>query len=210
MDVARPYSSVVPSLDGDVLVTLAGTTRPLTGRQIAELSRRGSRSAVSAVLDRLVEQGLVLRQQAGRAHLHTLNRDHLAAHVVEQLASLRAELARRLQTSLAAWDPAPLHVSMFGSAARGDGDTASDIDLFIVRSAQVSDEDERWVAQVDDLSRAVHAWTGNHAGIIEVPAQELSRLFRDRPPVFENLCTDAIHLLGMPLRQVTSIAGGNV
>jgi predicted nucleotidyltransferase len=210
MDVARPYSAVVPSLDGDVLVVLAGTTRPLTGRQVAELSRRGSRSAVSAVLDRLVEQGLVLRQEAGRAHLHTLNREHLAAGAAEQLASLRSELLRRLFVAFTAWHPAPLHASMFGSAARGDGDTASDIDLFVVRPAQISDEDDQWIAQVDELSRAVHAWTGNHAGIIEVPAQELSRLFRNRPPVFENLRTDAIHLIGMPLQAVTSIAGGNV
>lgn len=210
MDVARPYSAVVPSIDGDVLVVLAGTTRPLTGRQVADLARRGSQKAVSAVLDRLVEQGLVHREPAGRAHLHTLNREHLAAAAVEQLASLRTELVLRLRMTFDAWDPAPLHASMFGSTARGDGDTASDIDLFVVRPAQISDEDDQWIAQVDELSRAVQAWTGNHAGIIDVSAEELSRLFRDRPPVFENLRTDAIHLIGMPLRQVTSIAGGNV
>jgi DNA-binding transcriptional ArsR family regulator len=210
MDVARPYSAVVPSLDGDVLVTLAGTSRPLTGRQVAELSRRGSQTAVSAVLDRLVEHGLVLRQQAGRAHLHTLNREHVAAGVVEGLAGLRAELLQRLRMSLSSWDPAALHASMFGSAARGDGDTASDIDLFIVRPAQISEDDAPWAAQIDELSRSTHAWTGNHAGIIDVSARELSRLFRDRPPVFEGLRSDAIHLAGMPLPMVTSIAGGNV
>src|SRR4051812_1306892 len=96
MDVARPYAAVAPSLDGDVLVVLAGVTGPLTGRQVAELARRGSQSAVSAVLDRLVEHGLVLRQKAGRAHLHTLNREHVAAPAVEALARARSVLFDRI------------------------------------------------------------------------------------------------------------------
>lgn len=87
---------MVTTLEGDVLVALAGTTRPLTGRQVAGLVPRGSQKAVSVALDRLVEQGIVLRQEAGRAYLHVLNRDHLAAPAVEVLAGLRGELLARL------------------------------------------------------------------------------------------------------------------
>ena len=38
MDVSNPLSCVVPSAHGPVLAVLAGTTMPLTGRKIAELS----------------------------------------------------------------------------------------------------------------------------------------------------------------------------
>jgi hypothetical protein len=59
----------------------------------------------------------------------------------------------------------PLHASMFGSAARGDGDSSSDIDLFVVRSAAVDADARTWRGQVERLSEHVRAWTGNHANV---------------------------------------------
>src|SRR4051794_30709298 len=168
VDVAHPYAAIAPGVEGAVLVVLAGTTAPLTGRQIARLAARGTSPSVSAALDRLVERGLVHRQVAGRAYLHTLNRDHVAAPVVEALAGLRGELLRRLRDALADWDPAPVHVSMFGSGARADGDTSSDIDLLVIRPDGVDAEDDKWRGQLHALADSVYAWTGNHAGISEL------------------------------------------
>lgn len=200
MDVARPYSAVAPGVEGEALVVLAGTTAPLTGRQVARLVRRGTSPSVSAALDRLVEQGLVYRQEAGRAYLHTLNRDHIAAPVVESLAGLRAELLRRLRDTLARWQPAPLHASMFGSAARADGDTSSDVDLLVVRPGDIDDEDDAWRAQFDALADSVRAWTGNHAGIIEVGEAELADLRRKPPRLLSDVRADGIDLAGLPIR----------
>ena len=200
MDVARPYGSVASTLEGDVLVALAGTTRPLTGRQVAGLVPRGSQKAVSVALDRLVEQGIVLRQEAGRAYLHVLNRDHLAAPAVEVLAGLRGELLARLRAAFAQWPIAPAHASLFGSTARGDGDTQSDIDLLIVRPAGVDDEDDGWRAQIDGLADAVHTWTGNHAGIVELSEAEFGALPVRRPAILDDLRADSIDLAGTPAR----------
>jgi hypothetical protein len=122
VDVSRPYTAISPSLESDVLVVLAGTTRPLTGRQVAALVRHGSPDGVRKALDRLVAQGVVLRQEAGRALMHSLNRRHLVLPAVEVMAGMRGELLRRLRDSFAGWAPAPVHASMFGSAARADGD----------------------------------------------------------------------------------------
>lgn len=183
-------------------MVLAGTTAPLTGRQIARLAARGTSPSVSAALDRLVEHGLVHRQVAGRAYLHTLNRDHVAAPAVEALAGLRAELLRRLRDALAHWDPAPLHASMFGSAARADGDTSSDIDLLVIRPDAVDAEDERWRDQVHALAESVHAWTGNHAGISELSEAELAKLRRRPPPVLRDVRADGIDLAGVPVRSL--------
>lgn len=200
MDLARPYSAVVPTVDGDVLVALAATTRPLTGRQVAHLVRRGSQKAVSVALARLVEQGLVRREEAGSAYLHVLNRDHVAAGAVAELASLRTELLRRLREAFTGWNPAPHHASLFGSAARADGDTRSDVDILLVRGPQVTDEDEAWRSQVHELAEAVLSWTGNHAGIIELSAAEFDALGRDQPPILADLRSDGIDLAGTPLR----------
>lgn len=196
MDVARPYTALCPTLDSGVLSVLAGTTRPLTGREVARLLGRASHSGVLGVLNRLSEQGVVDRAEAGRALLFTLNREHLAAGAVDVLAGMRAELLRRLRDAVEGWGIAPVHVSMFGSVARGEGDVHSDVDLFVVRSGGVSEEDERWRAQLDELARRVERWTGNRVGIAEVSEMEIERLRDDVPPIVAELRADAITLAG--------------
>jgi hypothetical protein len=198
MDVAFPHSVVSPTLEGDVLVVLAGTTRPLTGREVARLARRGTPPAVAAALTRLVDQGLVLRDEAGGAYLHTLNRDHLAAPAVLVLAGLRTEMFDRLRAAVAEWDVQPVSAVLFGSAARWDGDAKSDIDILLVRPDDVDEEDERWRGQLERFSDAVHAWTGNEASLIDLSEADVPGLVNARPPVLGSLRADAILLAGTP------------
>jgi predicted nucleotidyltransferase len=200
VDVARPYSAVVPSIDGDVLVALARTAGPLTGRQVADLTHRGSQRAVSTVLDRLVEHGLVLRQPAGSSYLHTLNREHLAAPAVAALAQLRSELFDRIRRAVADWEAPPLNLTVFGSTARGDGDVRSDVDLFLVRPAEI--DAAAWRQQVDDLSESIYRWTGNHAAVIEMDAGDLTAFVRAAPPVLASLREEGVDLAGTTLRSL--------
>jgi hypothetical protein len=85
---------------------------------------------------------------------------------------------------------------MFGSAARGDGDIRSGIDIFVVRPAGVAGEDPGWREQLERLSDDVHAWTGNRAALSEGSTDDVRRLRRDRPPVVDELLRDAITLTG--------------
>ena len=96
------------------------------------------------------------------------------------------------------WRISPAHVSIFGSAARGDGDTRSDIDIFVVRPAGVAEDDPGWREQLEQVSDHIHDWTGNHAAISEVSAGDVRRLRRERPPVVDDLRRDAITLTGPP------------
>jgi predicted nucleotidyltransferase len=201
MDVSRPYAALASGIGTDVLVALARTTRPLTGRRVAELVDHSQRGVLS-VLDRFVEHGLVLRTSAGRALMHELNRDHLAAPAVELLAGMRTELLSRLRGAFAEWDVAPIHASIFGSAARGDGDTSSDIDLFIVRPASVDGETAAWRSQVERLIDDVQSWTGNHVAIVEQDERDVGRLRRSKPPVLKEVRRDGIDLAGTPLREL--------
>jgi predicted nucleotidyltransferase len=156
------------------------------------------------VLNRLAEHGLVDRQEAGRALLFARNHEHLAAPAVDVLAGMRTELLNRIRHAINAWEIAPVNVSPFGSTARGDGDTRSDIDLFIVRPNDVAEEDARWRAQLDDLARQIQRWTGNHARIAEAGEAEITQLSKDEPPIVAELRTDAIVLGGSEIPALLS------
>lgn len=205
MDVARPFSALSDNVDVDVLVALAGSSKPRSGRELARLTGR-SNTGVQHVLDRLVAHGLVERTEAGRAFIYVLDRDHLLAPAVEQMAGARVDLVRRLREAIGAWTVPAVHASLFGSTARGDGGLASDIDLFLVRPAAVDAGNTTWREQLDDLAESVRRWTGNHAGIAEISETELPQVRRDRPPVVEEVSADAIDLSGQPARGVLAEA----
>ncbi|HWC47743.1 MAG TPA: nucleotidyltransferase domain-containing protein [Solirubrobacterales bacterium] len=175
---------------------LAGTTRPMTGREIARLMGRSSHSGVLAALNRLADHGVVEREEAGRALLFTLNREHLVAPAVELLARMRTEVIDRLRREINSWQIAAVHVSVFGSFARGEGDTSSDIDLFVVRPKKVDHEDPCWREQLDLLARQIRRWTGNPAGVVEVGKEEIARLRKAEPPIIGELRRDAITVVG--------------
>lgn len=201
MDVSKPFTALSSGVDADVLVVLAGSTKPRSGRELARYAGR-SNTGVQHVLDRLVDHGLVTRQEAGRTFLYSLNRDHLLAPAVEQMAGARIELVRRLRDAIGSWEIPAVHASLFGSAARGDGDARSDIDLLIVRPADVDPDEAHWRGQVDGLADLVRRWTGNNAGIAEVSEGELPRLRKDRPPVVEEVREDAVDLAGESTRKL--------
>lgn len=196
VNLSFPHTVALSKTDGKVLSVLAGTTKPLGGREVARIAGV-SQNGAWKVLRRLVDQGVVIEEPAGgRALLYTLNRDHLATDPIITLTRLRSVLIARLKEELEGWEVPPTHASIFGSAARGDGDTESDIDILIVRPRDVEEEDDPWRSQVDSLATAVHSWTGNHAGIAEIPERDLARLRRERPAVIDDVVADGIRLVG--------------
>lgn len=196
VNLSFPYTAALSKTDGQVLSVLAGTTKPLGGREVARLAGVSQNGAWRA-LRRLVDQGVVIEEPAGgRSMIYTLNRDHLAADPIITLTRLRSILIERLKEHLAAWEVQPIHASIFGSAARGDGDTESDIDILVIRPKDVEEEDELWRSQINSLAAAVHSWTGNHAGIAEIAERDLARLRRERPAVVKNVVADGITLVG--------------
>jgi len=203
MNLAAPHLAILSPAEGGVLAVLAGTDRPLSGREVARIGRQ-PRSTVARVLQRLVEHGVVDAREAGAgaALLYVLNREHLAAEPLEALVTLRTRLIEHIAGELAAWSVPPHHASLFGSAARGGGGTHSDVDLFLVRPTGVAADDPRWREQLDRLAARVKRWTGNHAGLADVSLDDVARLARDRPPVVTELTRDAITLMGPPARQL--------
>ena len=211
VDLAAPYRAVIPSLDGPVLRVLAGAHRPLSGLQIHRLAGTASANGVRKVLARLVEHGLVSATRAGASWMYEANRAHLAWPAVEQLIGIPAEFVRRLRAQVATWKVAPVCVGLFGSAARGDGATGSDIDLLVVRpdtvSDTVSDADPRglraaerraatWEQQVQELRQAVLAMTGNHAQVLELSTTALRNTVVHGEPIVAEWKRDLVLISG--------------
>jgi predicted nucleotidyltransferase len=205
MNVARPYTAVCPGLEGDVLRVLAMTSRGLTGREVALLTGRTSHSGVLDVLHRLSEHGLVDRVELNRSYLFSLNRAHVAAPAVTILAGLRDELLDRIRRLLGTWSVPAVHASMFGSAARGDGDAHSDIDLLIVRSNAIGREHEGWREQLDVLEDSIGLWTGNRAAVQEISEPELALISAEQRPIVEELRRDALVLSGPDITTMLSV-----
>jgi len=202
MNLAHPVRAVVPTLDGPVLEVLAGTTRPLTGREVHRLARAGSPNGVRRVLARLVEQGLVHAEERAAAVFYVANRDHVAWPAVDLLTSLRRSLLDRLHAEFGSWRPKPVHASLFGSAARGEGGDQSDVDVLLVRPEGVEEDESPWADQVDRLRRQVWAWTGNRCQAFQVDLVRLAEHVHARDPLVDAWLRDAITLVGSDLRTV--------
>lgn len=194
MDFGRPLLTVTPTLDGDVLAALARGDIELSGRGLARHVGHGSVEGIRRAADRLVTQGTVVRRSVGGAHLYRLNREHMAAPYVEALANLRGELIERLRTTVAGWsEPAKLAL-LFGSVARGQASTASDLDLLVIRARGVDPDGEVWRAQLLGLQRLATGWTGNDSRIVEYGEEELAGPYPE--PLLREALQDGIELLG--------------
>lgn len=203
MDFSHPLRVVAPTLDGDVLTVLARAEEGFSGRRIHRLLGHGSEQGVRKAAERLVDQGVVLRHQVGRAKVYRLNRQHVAASHIEGLVTLRGELLERLRAALASWEVPPRLALLFGSAARGEAGPSSDLDLFLVRRADVGEEFPVWVEQLAALERSATEWTGNDARIVEFGEEEFSAV--DLKGVVGEALSDGIDLYGSRRRFRSSL-----
>ena len=173
MDFRHPLAVVTPTLDGDVLSVLARADEEFSGRRLHELVARGSENGIRRAAERLVDQGVVSSRPAGRANLYRLNRAHLAAPHIEGLAHLRRQLLEQVREVVSAWGMPPAVVMVFGSVARGEAGILSDVDLLVIRPAQVSEDLDGWREQLNLLEKVVSEWTGNDARVLEYGEADL-------------------------------------
>lgn len=206
MDFRSPIATVVPGARGAVLRVLAATTVPLTGNKIAELSGEVSQSGVSKAIAPLVESGLVTCERAGSANLYLLNRDHVAASAVLAAVGARDELVARMAAATKAWRVKPAAVWMFGSAAREQATSASDVDVLVIRADTVAEDDARWEAQTLALSDSVLRWSGNTCQMLEYSEAEFSALVAAGDRLVAALRDDAVVIAGRSPRQMTTAA----
>lgn len=197
MQLNRPFATVTPTLDGDVLAVLASTDATFTISQVQRLLATGSGEGIRKVLTRLVAQGVVLHDRVGRTNTYRLNTEHLAAEPIMALSQLNSTFLRRLQEHLHGWRTTLRYAAVFGSAATGRMKLDSDIDLLLVRAADTDDDgDDAWEERVTELARLVTAWTGNDASVVEYTEDELRAAAAAGEPLLRDVVKQGLTVAG--------------
>lgn len=194
MDFRRPLTVVTPTLDGDVLAVLASADVELSGRELARRSAHGSTEGIRRAADRLTVEGIVLRRVAGGAHLYRLNREHVAAQWVEGLATMPEQVTERLRAIIAEWKEAASVAFLFGSAARRQASSTSDVDILVVRRRPSDGDSDAWRSQLVALQQAATGLTGNDARVLEMVEEDMGEGRVE--PVLEDILREGVPLLG--------------
>lgn len=201
MQLNRPFATVTPTLDGDVLGVLATSEVTFTITQIQRILTTASGEGIRKVLTRLTAQGVVLHDRVGRTNIYRLNTEHLAAEPILALSRLTATFLDRLEAHLEGWGEAPKYAAVFGSAATGRMTLDSDIDLFLVRASDAEHDGrlgdpEAWEQQVSELARSVTAWTGNDGRIVEFTEDELRAAAAAGEPLLSDVARQGLTVAG--------------
>lgn len=205
MDLRHPMRSIVPSLDADVLEVLAGTTDGLGLSHIARLAPRGTRQGISHVIRRLVDHGVVLAGPSTQGNTYRLNRDHVLVPAVLAIVDSRTEVIARLADLVAAIEPEPVHVSIFGSFARGEAGPESDIDVLMICAKE---SDLRSIdGVIDGLNLEIDQLTGNRGAVLALTIAELHRLVRANEPIIDAWRADSVLLLGREFDRLSGAGG---
>jgi predicted nucleotidyltransferase len=174
----------------------------MTGREIARRAHV-SQQAARTVLDDLETQGLVSVREVPPSYLYELNREHVAAPVLEALVHLRESLFARVREHVHGWSPPPASVTVFGSVARGDATATSDLDLLIVRPDRAGPEFTYWEVDVPRLADAIRRWSGNAAEILEYSEREIRERWSHGDRVLAAVRREGRTLFGATLDELT-------
>jgi predicted nucleotidyltransferase len=215
MQLNRPFATVTPTLDGDVLSVLATSEVTFTITQIQRILTNVSGEGIRKVLNRLTAQGVVLHDQVGRTNTYRLNTEHLAAEPIRALSRLNETFLDRLQSHLEGWGEALRYAAVFGSAATGRMTLGSDIDLFLVRASDREHPGHRrvrddWEQQVAELARLVTAWTGNDGRVVEYTENDLRAAAAAAEPLLSDVAGQGLTVVGTRAwlnRQLRPIGG---
>lgn len=189
MNLAAPFSDVVPGPRGRLLHMLVELEAPATVRALARHAGVSPQAALTLV-NELSEAGVVRAERAGSALMVTLNREHLAAAPLVDLVQLRRRFIERLGAEVRKF-PDLSGAWLVGSAVRGDGGRDSDIDLVLVAATTIA---PAWAAAARRLDVAVRTWTGNHLHLIEYTNSAFAALVDGRNPLIDSLRVDGVAL----------------
>jgi predicted nucleotidyltransferase len=195
VDYTRPVQALIPGAQGQILGVLAETTAQLNLTTLSRLAGV-SLAQASRVLPELVHLGLVERVEAPPSALFRLMDESLAGRLVRSMTELRLAALGAIGDFSALQKSRPELVIAFGSFARGQADADSDLDIVIVRPADVEDSDSAWAESIVSLSQDIARALGNPVNILEVGANDLERRLMSRSEVWRSIRSEGVVVYG--------------
>lgn len=188
----------MPGAQGRVLAVLAETSAELNLRTIAQLAGI-SQAQASRLLPDLVSLGVIERREVPPASLFRLVPEHVASRALLALARSTDTVLDEMGRVAGALPQPPVSVIVFGSFARREADLDSDIDVVVVRPAEVGEDDDEWSASLEAWRRDVRRLTGNPVEVLEVGANEAGSKLGGRSHVWADIRRDGQVVHGLTI-----------
>jgi predicted nucleotidyltransferase len=201
VDFLRPIEAIVPGVQGRVLAVLAETTAELNLRTIAQLAGV-SQAQASRVLPGLVELGVVARREIPPASLFRLVPDHVASRALLALTQSTNTVLDEMGRLAASLPHPPVSVIVFGSFPRREAGPDSDIDVALVRPADLDEDDEEWATSLEAWRNDVRRLTGNRVELLEVSIDEAAAKLAGRSQLWAEIRRDGRVVHGLGLEQL--------
>lgn len=170
-----------------------------------DLARRADvvHNRASEVLSALTQTGLTQVQRAGRSDLYRLNREHVMYFAVHELFQQEATIQSALQKFLRRRLGKVRRVReayIFGSVARGESGTGSDIDLALVIPPSGPTVAEQ--AKIDEIATEVRQRFGSELGVHVSPQPIADRVEgRTGRDLWRRIQAEGIRLLPVESRR---------
>lgn len=203
MDFRHPIEAVIPGAQGRVLAVLLNSTGDLNLRNIARIAGV-SAAQVSRVLPELVNLGLAERREVPPSSLFRLVPEHIASKSLLALANARRGVFAELRLLAESVHPQPTSMIAFGSVARGDSEAESDLDLVIVRPAELLDENQ-WVDSLEKFRISVQRLCGNRVELLEVDSTEIATRLASQTGVWNDVRREGIAVFGLTIDELMAL-----
>ena len=184
-----------------ILRALKDLAMGATGREIARRSGV-TRLAVMNALAVLESAGIVRRQVAGRAHVFRLNRDHVLVRkglvpLFEAEEGFQAGARARLAKAVSKGSLAGV---VFGSAARGEETSESDLDVCVLVDREADKESTR--RRLGQVAESREREWGLRLARLVFPRAEFRRGYRQKKPFFANVVREGKSFHGPDLKEI--------
>src|SRR5262249_55129578 len=98
----------------------------------------------------------------------------------------------------------PLSVIVFGSLARREAVRDSDIDLVVVRPAEIDEDDEVWASSLERWRGDIRRMTGNRVEVLEADPVDVLRQLSGGGGLWETIRNEGRVVHGLDLDQLAS------
>jgi predicted nucleotidyltransferase len=193
MELASPLATLVSPGQASALRVLARTDAGMTGRQVSRVADMPN-TGIQRALEKLERAGLVTVDRNLHASSYRVNRDHILWPALRLVLDAPRELDHRIVEFVERADVDIVSVAMFGSVARGESTSESDVDLAVVYGSTPSDDFS--VA----LGSMVERWTGNDCQVFDVTRADVARMVAEHDPLVDSWRRDARTVFGADLR----------